>query len=238
MSTQLAIIHIIELIAALAGSYYYLVTKDKVLKPFVWYLWFVVFVETLGMYGYIMQHNFDNNLFIQIKNSPFCENRWLYNIFSLISIVFFWLFYSGIIINVKALKFLKVLLTLYVLFSLVYFLQTEGFFIKSIPYNTFLETLFVFIMVIIYYHQLLISDRVLIFYKEPLFYISTGLLIWHLIILPLVIFDGYFYAINKRFIGFRQNYLLFVNLLLYSCYTFGFLYTLRYKRQYQMKKSL
>ncbi|MCA0133184.1 hypothetical protein [Winogradskyella alexanderae] len=236
MPTQLVIIHIIELIAAIAGSIYYLKTKDKILKPFVWYLWFVVFVETVGMYGYIMQWNFDNELFIKLKNSAFCENRWLYNTFAFVSLLFYWFFYNSIISDKKSKGLLDVLGILYVVFTLGFFIVTDGFFVKQIPYDAFLETLFIFVAVILYYRQLLIGENVLYFYREPLFYVSTSLLLWHLIITPLVIFDGYFNLINKRFIGFRMNYLLFTNIILYSCYTFGFLYTLQFRKQFRMKK--
>ena len=87
MSNYIVAIHIIELIAALSGTYYFFKTIDNQMRIFVWYLWFVVFVETIAMYGYLLQNNYDREWFIWIKNSVLCSNTWLYNIFSFISIL-------------------------------------------------------------------------------------------------------------------------------------------------------
>ena len=62
MSNTDFIFHIAELIAALAGSYFYLKTSNKLIKPFVWYLWTVVIVETFGMYGFFLLNNYDNEI--------------------------------------------------------------------------------------------------------------------------------------------------------------------------------
>ena len=58
MSIGDLLIHLFELIAALAGSYYWLKTKDQTIRPFVWYLWFVVFIETIGMYPFLYDNSF------------------------------------------------------------------------------------------------------------------------------------------------------------------------------------
>ncbi len=223
--------HILELIAALAGSYYYLKTKSEKIRPFVWYLWVVVCVETLGMYGFLLQYNYDNEIFIWIKNSVFCYNRWLYNLYELASIVLFGIFYWRVIDDNLSKKVVRFSSTAYVIFSILYFIFSDDFFIKSIPYNFLLATIIVFLFVMLYYRQVLNSDRIMLFYKSPIFYISSGLLLWYLGVAPLFIFDGYFYEVNQNFVEFRSLYLLIANILLYSCYTFGFLYTLQFKKQ-------
>ena len=225
------VFHLFELIAALAGAYYYLKTKDAKVKPFVWFLWVVVFVETVGMYGYILQYNFDNNMFIWLKNSVFCTNTWLYNLFNLASIFFFGMFYKRVLSHESDKKIIDFLVIIYIVFSILYFILTKSFFIKAIPYDFLLATLIVFIFVLLYYKELFKSDKILFFYKSTFFYISSGLLLWHLCVSPLFIFNGYFYDINQNFVEFRSTYLLVANILLYSCYTFAFLYTLQFKKQ-------
>ena len=231
MSNYLVAIHIIELLAALAGSYYYLKTKDYQLKIFIWYLWMIVFVETFGMYGYLLQNNYDNTLFIWIKNSVFCSNGWLYNIYNFVSIILFGIFYTGIIEDELSKKIIKFLIIIYLLGTIIYFIVSGAFFIRSLPYDVFLQTLLVFIFVMLYYRQLLKSDKILVFYKSPIFYLSSGLLLWYLCVTPLFIFDGYLYEINENFLKFRGFYLFIANTLLYSCYTLGFLFTLQFKKQ-------
>lgn len=223
--------HILELIAALAGSYYYLRTKDLKLRPFIWYLWVIVFVETFGMYGYILQNNYDNDIFIWIKNSVFCQNRWLYNVFHVLAIILFGIYYGRIIKNKLSKKIIKILVLIYFIFSGGYALFSDDFFVKSIPYNHFLETFITFLLVMLYFNEILNSERILYFYKVPSFYISTGLLIWYLGITPIYIFDSYINQINQNFIEFRSIYLITANLFLYSCYTFGFLYTIQFNKK-------
>jgi uncharacterized membrane protein YfcA len=230
MSFNVFLYHILELISALAGSYYFLKTKDVKIKPFVWYLWIMVFVETVGMYGYILQYNYDNELFIWIKNSSFCSNTWLYNIFSLVYIFLFGLFYYRLIDNKFDKRVIKFSVIIYIIFSLFYFGFTRGFFIKSLPYNFLLETLIVFLYVMLHFKQLLRSEKILVFYKSPYFYLSSGLLLWYLCVTPLFIFNTYFNEVNTNFLEFRSFYLLIANIFLYLCYTFGFLYTIRYKK--------
>ena len=225
------VIHLIELVAALSGSYYWLKTKDESVKLFVWYLWITVFVETIGMYGYILQNNYDNELFIRIKNSVFCSNKWLYNIYSFVSILLFGKFYSQVINDHLSKKIIKYSIYSYVLFVIFYFGLSGDFFIASLPQDVFIETLLVFIFVMLYYKELLKSDDILFFYKLPIFYLSSGLLLWYLVVTPLFIFDGYLTLVNLDFYDFRDKYLLISIILLYSCYTFGFLYTLQFKKQ-------
>ena len=224
------IFHIAELIAALAGSYFYLKTRNKLIKPFVWYLWVVVIVETFGMYGFLLLNNYDNEIFISIKNSVWCYNRWLYNVYEFISVILFGIYFRNILNRESDKMVVKVSVIIYSIFTIVYFIISDGFFIKSIPFNFLLQTFLVFVFVMLYYRQLLKSDEILIFYKSAIFYINLGLMLWFLTVSPLFIFDGYFYTINQDFIEFRKMYLFIANLLLYSCYTFGFLYSLQFKK--------
>lgn len=231
MSSTDFIFHIVELFAALAGSYFYLKTSNKLIKPFVWYLWVVVFVETFGMYGFFLLNNYDNEIFISIKNSVWCTNTWLYNIYEIISVILFGIYFRNILDRKLDKTIVDVSVIIYSIFTFAYFIITDRFFIKSIPYNFLLQTFLVFTYVMLYYRQLLKSDDILIFYKSVFFYINSGLMLWFLVISPLFIFDTYLYAVNENFVEFRKTYLFIANLLLYSCYTFGFLYSLQFKKQ-------
>lgn len=201
------------------------------MKIFVWYLWFVVVVETIGLYGYILLNNYDYDWYIWLKNSAICSNTWLYNIYSIVSILVFGKFFSQIIKKKFSKNIIKVSVLLYLIFSVFYFVFSGAFFYKSILYNWFVETFIVFVFVILYYKQLLSSDKILIFSKLPVFYISSGLLLFYLCAAPLFTFDSYFYEVNKSFIQFRHVYMFIINIFLYSCFTFAFLYTIQFKKE-------
>jgi hypothetical protein len=236
MELRFFITNIAELVAALSASYYWFKTKDLSVRYFMWLLWLTVFVETLGLYGFVLQNNYDNAVFIKLKNSVFCENRWLYNIYAFVGFIFLGLFYRKNLKTSASKKIVTFLIVLNSLFSIVYFSITNGFFVKSIPYDVAFQAFGVFVFVMLYLLELTRSDKILQFYKSYLFYISLGLLLWYLCITPLFIFDAYFYQINTGFVKFRNLYLLIANILLYSCYTFAFIYSSQYKEKLAQNK--
>lgn len=201
------------------------------MKIFIWYLWFVVLVETVGMYGYLLLNNYDYNWFIWLKNSVICSNTWLYNIYSFVSILIFGKFFRDIIHSKPSKIIIKITVVLYVIFTISYFLISGTFFEKSLPYDEFLGTFAVLIFVILYYKQLLASNKILLFYRLPVFYISSGLLLFYLCVAPLFTFDSYFLAVNKGFVQFRLVFMFLINTFLYSCFTFAFLYTIQFKKE-------
>ena len=224
-----------ELFAALSGSLYLRHIKQEKLRVFVYYLWLTVVAETLGLYPFILQHNFDYEWFIALKNSPFCSNIWLYNIYAFLAIGFIGVFYSDLLNNKLYALIIKFTFIVYCLFAFLYFILSDAFFIRGLPYKSIIETMLIVFWIILYLIDLMKSKELLRFYKFPTFYISITLLFWYIIVTPLFIFDEYFKAVNAEFVRFRNTLLFIINLLTYSCFTFGFLYSL-YKRK-QFKKN-
>lgn len=219
-----------ELIAALSGSYYYKKVKDKRLRIFVHYLWLTAVVEIVGSYSYIMQNNYDYEWFIAIKNSVFCSNLWLYNIYAYLAIGFISIFYYNFMTTRKTKTIILSTFIGYSLFSILYYTLTDAFFTTTLPYHFTMGAIIICLYVLMFFLELVKSDKILDFYKLPSFYISIGLLLWYLSIIPLFIFNDYFNAVNTNFVEFRNLLLLFINLCTYSCFAFGFLYPL-YKRK-------
>lgn len=224
------ITNLVEILAAITGTYYLSKGRYEKLRPFVIYLWITVFVEVLSHYGKLMPNNFDNKLFILVKNSPFCRNTWMYNIYCVLTVIFVGKYYYGLLSNAKFKKIIKILAISYSTIVIIYFLFSGTFFIKSIPYNFILETLVIVMYVFLYYLELIRSDNILNFSRSPHFYISIALLFWFLIITPLFIFNNYFRIINQDFISFRKLTLLLSNISMYLCFTFGFLISLRKRK--------
>lgn len=225
--------HYFELAAALAGSYYWLKTKDESVRPFVWYLWFTVVVETLAMYTYLY-NNFDNSFINWIENSIFFRNIWLYNIYYAVSLVLIGMFMIRNTKNDTSHKIIKIIVVVCSLFTISYFSISGKFFEMELPYDLAVQTFSIFIMVLLYLRELMQSEQILDFYKSHVFYISLGLLLWHICLTPLFIFDDYYDAINLEFGAFRTIFLDTFNIILYSCYVFAFLYSLYHKRNLVM----
>ncbi|NRA92946.1 MAG: hypothetical protein HRU26_09745 [Psychroserpens sp.] len=226
----------VEISAALAGSYYLRQTKNKKLRVFVYYLWITVAVEFLGRYSYTMQNNYDYQWFIDLKNSVFCSNVWLYNIYTYLGVGFLGIFYSDLLIS-KSFKFtIRSIFIGYSLFVFGYYTFTDAFFKKSIDYDAFIVALIIGIFVILYFIELINSEFILEYYKLPSFYISLALLFWHICATPLFIFDDYFRAVNENFVKFKVLTLLTINIITYSCIVFGFLYPLYKNKALKMNK--
>ena len=219
-----------ELVAALSGTYYLKKVNDNRLRIFVYYLWLTLIVEIVGGYSRLMLNNYDHEWFIAIKNSLFCRNTWLYNIYSYLAIGFISIFYYSFMTTFKSRITILSTLGLYSVFSILYFTFTDAFFITTLPYHFTIGVVIICMYVLLYFLQLIKSDKILDFYKLPSFYISIALLLWYLSVIPLFIFDNYFKAINADFVGFRTLLLLFINICTYSFFAFAFLYPL-YKRK-------
>ena len=218
-----------ELIAALSGSYYYKKVNDNRLRIFVHYLWLTAIVEILGSYSYLMQNNYDYEWFIALKNSVFCSNTWLYNIYAYLAIGFISIFYYNFMTTLKTRTIILLTFIGYSVLSILYYTFTDAFFNTTIPYHFTLGAIIICMYVLLYFLELIKRDKILDYYKLPSFYISIALLLWYLCVIPLFIFNDYFRATNVDFIKFRTLLLLFINICTYTIFAFGFLYPL-YKR--------
>ncbi len=215
-----------ELLAAVSGSYYFWKVKDPKLRIFVHYLWLTVVVEIIGGYSYLMLNNYDHEWFIALKNSVFCRNIWLYNIYAYLAIGFISIFYYNLITGFKAKITVLSTFAIFSSFAILYYTLTDAFFTMTLPYHFSIGLAIICLYVLLYFLQLIKSDRILDFYKLPSFYISICLLLWYLCVIPLFIFDGYFKSINSEFGRFRILLLLIINICTYSGFTFAFLYPL------------
>ena len=216
--------------AAVSGSIYLHKTKNDVVKIFIYYLWLTVIVETIGSYSRLMQYNYDLEWFIWLKNSPFCRNTWLYNIYTFLAIGVIGSFYAGLLENRIHKIIVRILIIAFSLFFIVYFTTSDAFFSRNLPYDNILATFVIVVYVILYFLELIRSDVVSKFYKLPSFYISLALLFWYLSVTPLFIFDEYHRAVNPNFNEFRYLLLLSINAITYSCFTYGFLYSMRKRK--------
>jgi hypothetical protein len=230
MALILFITRLLELMAAFSASYYWLKTKDQSVRPFVWYLWVIVFVETLGMYTLLYEH-FDNSFINWIENSVFVRNIWLYNIYFFVSLILIGMYMIRNTKNDMSHKIIKVIVVVSSLFTVCYFSITGGFFTMALAYDLAVQTFAIFIMVLLYLQELIKSEQILDFYKSHVFYISLALSLWYICLTPLFIFDSYYRAVNSGFVAFRIDFLNISNILLYSCYIFAFLYSLWHKRK-------
>jgi hypothetical protein len=107
------------------------------------------------------------------------SNQWFYTVFHFFSYLFYlWFFFQ--LLTMRALrKTVRILSLIYILFALVNFLFIQ----KMLVLNTYSDLLACFIMVflsIAYYYQLLYAKELVSLQRDPFFWISTGVFIYHL----------------------------------------------------------
>ncbi len=213
-----------ELLAALAGTYYLRNNEntEKNYKYLVYFLWFTFFNEVIGSYApiaYFTKYKY----FRFVENTVFYNNVWLYNIYILISISFFVIFFRRYLSSIKLKKNILVILLLYLLISVLNFIFTDIFFTSYSVLAITFGTILLLFTIILFYFDLLKTDKVFnIKYYLP-FYISIGALVFYLCVAPLFTFSKYFNTLNELYVNLRTNIILLASIIMYTTFIIGFL---------------
>ena len=139
-------------------------------RQFSFFLLFVLLGEVFGIAWSKKIYQF----------TPFSRNnQWFYNFFHLFSYLFYLYFFYKVLQLPGIKKTVKLLAVFYILFALGNLIFVQGF----MQFNTYTELLACFIMVfssIAYYYQLLNGREIISLKNDAAFWISTGVLIYHL----------------------------------------------------------
>lgn len=199
----LQVITVLELTAATLATVTFPKYKHTKERNFRYFLWFTVAVELLGT-------------LLRLTDHP---NYWLYNLFMIISFLFYLHWYYTVLEN-------KMLKQVIVLFAII-FLSVGVWNASKETVNSYYELTFVvgavFTLVCTVFHfwQLLNSDEVLVVKHRLSFWISTGLLLFNMGMIPFMLLSDYFNFIGS---GYYVTTIVALNVLLYGCYIIGFLW--------------
>ena len=219
----------IELIAALAGTYYLRTTQyDKMTKQLVIFLWFTFLTELLAWYA-PLSHFSDYKFLGFVKDTPFKANYWIYNIYLIISFSFYVHFFNSYLRDRKWNVLLNWMNVVYVISAILYLLITDTFFKSFSMFTNIAGTLLLFIAIILLFYQVLRSDLLLKLKHWLPLYVAIGVLIFNACITPIDIFSIYFKAENNVFVTFRADIDLIAITFLYLTFTIGFLICSRKK---------
>ncbi len=225
-------ITLLELVAALAGSYY--LSKKHYIpytKYIVWLLWITFFVELFGSYAPVAYFS-DYTIFGLLEGTPFAQNYWIYNIFMLIHYGVYVYYFRSLTKNKVWRLLLFWLLIIFEFSAVCYLIFTDVFFIRFSQFTNIFGTLLLTVSIILFYFELLRSEMLLKLKFFMPIYISAGALMFHLCVTPVDLFSQYFSKENQIFIDLRVNVLLYANIFLYSVYTLGFIICSRKKKYY------
>jgi len=238
LENKIHITLISEFVAALCGSFHLFKTQKTLrdIKYFVWFLWFVFFLDFSGLYA--LWAFFDNyKTFPFLEDSLFQRNVWLHNWLILISLSFYNFLFIKQLGRVAYKRILNFALLLFILFGIFKLISSNQLFYSYDMTVLIAGVLLLIITIASYYFGLLMSDQVLQFKKSLLFYISAGLLVWHLCVPPIQIYSAYFSVENIEFIKLYTSVLMYCNIFLYGIFSFAFIYCAQEKELPILKKK-
>ena len=209
--------------ALITGYIYYSKNRDHTLRFFILYLAVTLVVEFIGYYPRLMLENYDNNLFISFKNTLFCDNYWLYNVYLIVNISLLTYYFKGLIVTPHFKRGLAIVFVLFLIFSAAYWWCTGTFMYAPSMYNFIFGASVVMVGAFMYYYETISSENVLGYYSNIHFYILLILLAWHIIITPLFIFGSFYNINNPSFVEFRRIVLLSSNIIMYLSFTLCFI---------------
>lgn len=224
-----------EVMACIAG-FIYLKKKQSPppgIKVFIYYLLFVVIFE---FYGFLPIYAYVNDYEVLgfFKDSLFRRNLWTGNVMRIATTVSISLVFIYSLKNSFFRRYLKILLWVFSIFSIIWYISFGMFFQGNNPVIDILGTFIILVCVGFYYFDILKSGKILNFYTDIRFYISVGITIWGLCIMPLKIYGDFFSLENPYFIEVHTTILRYFNVFMYSLFTVGFY--IDYKTQHSMKK--
>ncbi|WP_271782688.1 hypothetical protein [Aquimarina algiphila] len=231
-NTQVFLIHLVELIAAVAGTIY--LNKNREDLPsryFVWFLWFTVVIEKIGL---VRRFVLKSEYLDFLKDTIIGEsNYWIYNPYLIISVFFYVRYLMWNIRSKKIRSILNFLSYLYVFSSIVNFISySEKFFNSHSAYGFIVGSTLILLSIILYFYEVLQDDIILEFKKSLPFYVTAGVLVFYLTVTPFFIHSKYYSTPNPGFIKIYTFIITIANIIMYTCYTIGFVVCLRKNRSY------
>jgi len=204
-----------QIVTAIAGSLCYYKYKDTYLKYFLFLLWYIVINDFTAKY-------YSRNISVY--------NVFFYNIFQVVSFTFYTLLFKNAIKSLKNRKTISILLAFYYLCYLINLIFVDDFF-KDYFSNTYIIGAAVVITsILIYFYEILNSDKIIHVNKMMVFWISIGLLLMYLPNIPFNVIRNYYKTSPTIPYIYMVNFLLvfIYNIIIIS----GFIWSSKEQRDY------
>jgi hypothetical protein len=215
--------------SVIAGFYYINKKAESGANKFLTY--FLLFTFCIEAIGFIPRIIYSQEYLHYLKETVWFTNFWLYNPYLIVSYTFY-AFYFSINLKIKGLRqVLNYLVTIFVISSLANLVFSNIFFVSYSMFTMFAGIALLFLAISFYYYELLQDEKLLYINKSVQFYISVAFLLFNLISMPLWInIRFYNNTLSPEFINLYRIIFLTANILLYSTYTFAFIYCAQVKQ--------
>jgi len=196
---------LIEVITVIIGFFYIKKIKNTVYVEFIYLLMYVAINEIIA--------------FILVVNFNF-PNDFLYNIYDIITVLFYLYFYRAIIKNKKTKKLINYFSLLFIVsYVLEYFFLKFNLLTDNASYSPHFGSVLIIIVLILFLFEIINNEKIVFnLYKSIIFWISIGLLLFYVGSIPIFI--------SKEIMSYNitYQYILFgLNLIMYGCFILGFI---------------
>lgn len=204
----------VESLAAVLGVIFYRKYKHTAAKFLCYFLVYCFFVDLIGRYPSHLKYI---NQFYLIENTLIKANHWWYVIFWNIGLTSFITYVNYKISNKfyykRLLKYAYIVyIILFIVYTIFYF---KNLFKPSEIFLNVISLLMISMAIIIYFIEILSSDKVINFYKSIYFYVNSTLFLWSLITTPLLFYEIYFSEADWDFVILKWQVYLFANIFFY-----------------------
>ncbi|WP_299099708.1 hypothetical protein [uncultured Winogradskyella sp.] len=208
----------VEFLAAFTGILVFKKYKHTPTKTIIYFLIYAFWVDFIGSYPSFL---YKNDLFYLIEGTLIQRNYWWFTIFWWIGLSVFVSYINyQIIENNRLKKIIKYSFYLYIvqiLLSIAF--RFEYLFTPNEQFIKIASFWMVSLSIIVYYFELLGSDRIIQFYKSVYFYFNSALFCWILIMIPMDFFEKYFVPEDVAYIMLKYKIYLSLNIFLYLTFT-------------------
>ena len=214
--------------AALTGLILFEKYKHTAVKYFIYFLVYVVIVELIGSYpSNLKKIEILSDLNEIISNSKFRQNYWWYTTFwSIGGILFFSYYYGKIIKNRTHSRILKYSGSIFLVISIVAIINNiDLFFTSNLIIITSIGLIVILLCVLFYFIEVLNSDKILTFHRSFNFYVTTTILLWWLVNIPLSFYGVYNIKEDMDFVLLKWKIRLFSNIFMYCVFTFALIWS-------------
>ncbi len=206
-----------ELLAAIVGTIYFYKYKHTPIKYFLYLLWYITLTEFTGWYAS------ENEILVFFDKNGRHYNLWLYNLLYIIFFITVLMIYMKSLKQLIFKKWIKIFIISYIIISIFNwsFIQSFKYEWSELPFIT--GSLFLITTIIFYFIELLRLNKIIVFYKNLLFWISIGLLLYHSGTIPFSVkITSYALLSGIHHLFFIVYFLAF---MMYSTFTFGFIWS-------------
>lgn len=213
----------VEILAFVVSLIVYKKYKNTPVKYFIWFLGWIVFVETIGNYP---RHLKDYNLEYLIEGTLIERNYWWYTIsWASVATIFYSWFLSQKYDSNTLKTIIKFCIYGYVLTMLVTAIIDYKLFFEIRPtYITVLNVAIIILSTVSYLYNLLNSEKLLNAFKSLYFYVAIILLVWWLITTPLNFFEVYNSDSDWDFVAIKWTIKLIANIFMYLGFAFALIW--------------